>query len=127
MPTDRDALSLDLHALAVEEHFLDELRAGKRPRLSAYIRRYPAHAEALTNLVASLAPDTITERSSDATLTARAWAEAGERRALTVLFGALPAESAGNDVLRVAEERGEYTVGRTPDASPPAKDTDTKD
>lgn len=127
MSADRDTLSLDLHALAVEEHYLEEMRAGKRPRLSAYIRRYPAHAAALANLVASLAPDTATEQPSHGTPVTRAWAEAGEGRALTALFGALPSESAGTDALRVAEEHGEYRVGRTQDGAPQARDLDTKD
>jgi hypothetical protein len=120
MPTDRDALSLDLHTLAVEERFIEELRAGNHPRLSAYVRHYPAYAEALADLIASLAPDATTEQSPEAppaSPSVRAWAEAGERRALAALFGALPEESAGSDALRVAEERGEYTTGRRQDAS----------
>ncbi len=129
MPTDRDALPLDLHALAIEDHFIEESRAGNQPRLGAYIQRYPAYAEALTELVASLAPDATTEQPSDAASAShsmRAWAEAGERRALAALFGALPEETAGSDTLRVAEERTEYTTERKQQASPPddASDSD---
>lgn len=121
MPNDRDALPLDLHTLAIEERFIEELRAGNHPRLSAYARHYPAHAEALADLVASLAPGTLSEQLFDAAATSpsvRSWAEAGERHALAALFGALPADASGSDALRVAEERAEYTTGRKQEASP---------
>lgn len=127
MPTDRDALALDLNTLAVEEQFHAEWRAGQQPRLSAYIQRYPEHAEALADLAASLAPDgqaTSLSEMMPASTTLHTWAEAGEMRALAALFGAPIAESTGDDGLRVAEERGEYSTGQKQDTSTEPGGTD---
>ena len=52
-----DDLLPDVDALVVQEQFLEEWRAGRRPRLSVYALRYPQYGRALADLAASLPPD----------------------------------------------------------------------
>ena len=115
-----------LAALAVEEQFLREWRAGKRPRLSVYALRYPAHAVALAALVASLPPTIDGPAAEVETLPdsfpERLWNGAGVARALNGAFGDLSAQSALADAAflpRVAEERSPYHTMR---ANDPADD-----
>lgn len=106
---------LDLDALAVQERFLEEWQAGKRPRLSAYLRRYPQHAAALVDLVASLPPDApavpaaapagATQEPLAESFPERLWTGAGVARALVEIFGPEPAR---RETPRVAEERATY-------------------
>ena len=123
MTADDDALTFTadaLAALAIEEQFLREWRAGQHPRLSVYALRYPAHAAALAALVAGLAPDVDSSAERVETLPEsfpeRLWNGAGVARALTRAFGALPAQPAQPDdapLPRVAEERSPYDTTRT--------------
>ncbi|HEX8732594.1 MAG TPA: hypothetical protein VF725_11115 [Ktedonobacterales bacterium] len=104
----QDDGALDLDALAVQERFLEEWRAGKRPRLSAYLRRYPQHAAALAALVAALPPDTLAGTAQEPlaeSFPERLWTGAGVARALAEIFGPEPA---GHEAPRVAEERAPY-------------------
>ncbi len=125
MTADDDALRFTpdaLAALAIEEQFLREWRAGKHPRLSVYALRYPAHAAALAALVAGLPPDADNPAERVETLPEsfpeRLWNGAGAARALTSAFGDLPAQPAQTDdapLQRVAEERASYDATRTDD------------
>lgn len=120
-----------LAAFAIEEQFLREWRAGKRPRLSVYALRYPAHAAALAALVASLPPDADNASERAETLPdsfpERLWNGAGVARALTSAFDGLPAQpralARDAPLPRVAEERSVYDASRVGDsADDPADD-----
>lgn len=111
-----DDLLPDLDALAVQEQFLEEWRAGRRPRLSVYARRYPQHAEALAELVAALAPEMPTSEPTAAvaepsveplaeSFPERLWSGEGVTRALADIFGDAADERAK---LQVAETRAAY-------------------
>jgi len=125
MTADDDALRFTpdaLAALAIEEQFMREWRAGTRPRLSAYALRYPAHAAALAALVADLPPEADISAERVETLPEsfpeRLWNGAGVVRALTSAFGDLSAQLAQPDdapLQRVAEERASYDATRTDD------------
>lgn len=115
-----DAVTLDLEALAVQERFLEEWQAGLRPRLSVYARRYPQHAAALANLVATLPPDAGADTDAGATreppaesFPERLWSGDGMARARAEIFGPDSAERAAP---RVAEERAAYQT--PPDEAP---------
>lgn len=114
-----DDLALDLLALAAQELFLEQWRAGRRPRLSVYARRYPAYAAALAELVASLPMDarepgkeTLPESFSE-----RLWAGVGANRALAMIFDSGASQRDDASVRRVAEEPGLY---QTRPADPPS-------
>lgn len=122
MTADDDALRFTpdaLAALAIEEQFLREWRAGKRPQLSVYALRYPAHAAALAALVAGLPSDADSSPERVETLPEsfpeRLWNGAGVARALTSAFGAFPAQTDDAPLRRVAEERASYDATRTDD------------
>jgi len=127
MSADDDDLGLDPLALAVQERFLEEWCAGRRPRLSVYVRRYPAYAAALADLVATLPPDAPAEESemitwaSQTETTAesfpqRLWTGEGVARALHDIFGSL-AQADARHQPRVAEERTPYQASRASDDS----------
>src|SRR5574340_758423 len=42
----------DEAVLRITARYLEEARAGRQPRLSDYLARYPQHAEAITDFVA---------------------------------------------------------------------------
>lgn len=115
---------LEIQSLAVQERFLEEWSAGKRPRLGEYVRRYPAHAAALTKLVATLPPDheasPAAETEGSLGVEQRLWLEFGVRRALDTIFGAQRAATAANDAqsLRVAEDSASYSTRQPPDEAP---------
>lgn len=117
---------LEIQSLAVQERFLEEWSAGKRPRLGDYVRRYPAHAAALTELVATLPLDheasPAAETEGPLAVEPRLWSGVGVRRALDTIFGAQRAATAADSAqsLRVAEDRASYFT------TPPPDDT-TKD
>jgi hypothetical protein len=134
MATNDDNLTFDsatLESLAIQEQFLREWRAGRRPRLSVYALHYPAHAAALADLVASLPPDTqaVASDATDpmeraetppASPLERLWNGAGVERALNSAFGDLaapPALIADNPLPRVAEQRSAYETPHADDAS----------
>lgn len=115
---------LEIQSLAVQERFLEEWSAGKRPRLGDYVRRYPAHAAALTELVATLPLDheasPAAETEGSLGVEQRLWLEFGVRRALDTIFGAQRAATAANDAqsLRVAEDSASYSTRQPPDEAP---------
>jgi hypothetical protein len=122
MTSDDDDLTLTadaLAALAIEEQFLREWRAGKHPRLSVYALRYPAHADALAALVAGLPSDADSSPERVETLPEsfpeRLWNGAGVAHALASAFGDLPAQPDDAPLRRVAEERASYGATRTDD------------
>lgn len=95
----------ELQALAIQERFAEEYRAGRNPRLSDYLRAYPDYAASLTNFVARLLDEgAVTEADS-----APAPLSFGSRRALDAIFGASSEQSS---TRAVAERRASYA---TPD------------
>ena len=145
MPTNGDDLTgelRDLDGLAVQEHFLAKWRAGRRPRLSEYARRYPTYAAALAALVAALPPNaplasadddagaSAAETSTDS-FPGRRWQDdldAGVGRALATLFGvaATPDVHEMHDMQareqplsQVAETPTEYRPGKSAEPEPP--------
>lgn len=121
---DDDALAPDLDALAVEEQFLEEWRAGKHPQLSVYAVRYPQYAAALADLVMRLPPDAPAdeepERERDEkrpeSLPERFASGEGVRRALDAIFGETPAHE---PLPRVAEQPATYDAARPQTPAPP--------
>lgn len=115
-----DDLLPDVDALAAQEQFLEEWRAGRRPRLSVYARRYPQYAGALAALVASLAPDMPMSGAGEEmeplteSFPERLWSGAGVARALADIFGSASNQRAEP---RVAEARAEYQATREQDAT----------
>lgn len=113
-PRDNNAQSLDLTLLAIREQFLEEWRAGKRPRLSVYAERYPAYAAALAETVMRLEadeqpaspererrpPEPVPEPLGERFLNGE-----GARRALETLARAAPADE---PLPRVAEQPASY-------------------
>lgn len=94
----------ELQALAIQERFAAEYRAGLQPRLADYLLAYPEHIGPLTDFVARLLNEGPgAEVSSD-----RAPLSAGTRRALETLFGA---SVPGSDGQAVAETRANYAAG----------------
>lgn len=128
MSADHDDLTLDPLELAVQEQFLEEWRAGLRPRLSVYSRRYPAYAASLADLVAALPPDA-QERETNETpaesFPQRLWTGEGVSRALHGIFGATPPRDERR-LPRVAEEPGPYQTSQAPDAPPDAANDQLK-
>jgi hypothetical protein len=123
MTMNHDELALDPVALAIQEQFLEERRAGKHPRLSVYALRYPAYAAALADLIATLPPDALaeTQRAGDLargvetppeSFPERLWNGQGVERALASIFGASSAQPNDDRLARVAEERGAYDTGQ---------------
>src|SRR5262249_1068610 len=55
--TTSDNEAAELEVLALAEQFAAEQRAGRAPRLSAYLERYPQYAAQLTDFVAGLLAD----------------------------------------------------------------------
>src|SRR5438552_1595700 len=96
----------ELELLALGEQFATELRAGREPRLSAYLERYPQYAAQLTDFVAELLADTpdAAPGSEPPSLAA------GTLRALDILF-AREAEDEQVQLPRVAEQPAAYAAG----------------
>lgn len=116
MSADQDDLQINPLALAIQEQFLEEWRAGRRPRLSVYARRYPAYASALADLVASLPPDVRADEAGETrtdSFPERLWSGAGVARALADIFGVAP--EVGRRLPHVAEERSSYRASRASD------------
>ncbi|HET9109194.1 MAG TPA: hypothetical protein VFN78_00070 [Ktedonobacterales bacterium] len=114
-----DSLSLDPVALAIQEQFLAEWHAGKRPRLSVYAARYPAYANLLAELVASLSPGAGHADDAEPLIEAhlesfpeRLWTGDGINRALTSIFSEVQLRWSGAQLGHVAEERQPYETGR---------------
>jgi hypothetical protein len=110
-----------LEDMAVEELFLSELRTGRKPSLSAYMRRHAAQRGALLRMAMRMdpnelagfdAPDGITP---DEEAAARAGQEAGTRRALRVV-ARRGLQRGRDDARRVAEERAPYDAGHPGEA-----------
>jgi len=114
----------------VQARFLEEWRAGGRPRLSVYARRFPDYAAALAELVAALPPDTPTPVASATSTVATGAAsdpvdetqrdslpghltlDEGIQHALTAIFGEQPREQPHERPLpRVAEQAARYEAG----------------
>lgn len=121
---DDDALAPDLDALAIEEQFLEEWRAGKHPQLSVYALRYPQYAAALADLVMRLPPDAPADEEPDRerdekrpeSFPERFASGAGVRRALDAIFG----EASTHEPLpRVAEQSAPYDAARPQTPAPP--------
>lgn len=112
MASEHDEHTVDLHALAIQQQALDEWSAGRRPRLSLYVRRYPAYAGMLANLFATLTPEAQPEETEMPTesFPERLWKGAGVGRALSDIFGASPSD-VDQRLPRVAEERATYGFG----------------
>ncbi len=110
--SNNSAWSADLELLAIEEQFVAEHAAGRAPRLSAYLQRYPEHAEALTVFVATYLTPTgeTAEGAEDETETQRPLS-AGTQRALDEIFGTR------EDERRVAERRVSYSTDVDKDAT----------
>lgn len=142
MSADADDFLLDPAALAIQEQFLEEWRAGQRPRLSVYARRYPAYADALAALVATLPPDGVATsdeavqgvtriETTPESFPDRLWMGEGVGRALRGAFGEQAATVNARWLPRVAEERQAYDTRRIDDAfaqlpadAQPARDDD---
>lgn len=118
--------------LAVEELFLSELGAGKRPKLGDYLQRYPQQHDALLRMAARMDPRELAGlaplESPVNTLTPEAQASAvrgqreGERRALR----ALATSSAAGRRRRgraVAEEHAPYAAPPSDGAESPVNKT----
>jgi hypothetical protein len=97
----------ELEVLALAEQFAAELRAGRAPRLSAYLARYPQYAAQLTDFAADLLADE-PEAAPGSAPTALA---PGTVRALDILFAA-EATDEQTHLARVAEQPAEYVAGR---------------
>jgi hypothetical protein len=116
---DADSTSPSLEDMAVEELFLSELSAGRRPSLSAYTRRYPAQRDALLRLAAHMDPRALAGLDTSEAITpeqeAAAWEgqEEGTRRGLEMT---MKRRSQRGATRRVAEERASYTAGKPDDA-----------
>ena len=97
----------ELEVLALAEQFAAELRAGRAPRLSAYLERYPQYAAQLTDFAADLLAD-----EPEAALGSAPTALApGTVRALDILFAAEATDEQAH-LARVAEQPAEYVAGR---------------
>lgn len=123
---DDDAPAPDLGALAIQEQFLEEWRAGRRPRLSAYALRYPEYAAALADLVMRLPPDALADgaprharrEKRPESFPERFATGAGVRRALDAISGEV---DAAERLPRVAEQSAPYDAGRS--QAPESPDT----
>lgn len=109
MAGERQQPTRDAELRAIEYRFAAEWRAGNKPRLSAYLERYPHYAAALTDFVAALLAG---EASDEEPESAAAAPSPGTLRALDTLFGeertgrsALPAQT-----NMVAERGASYAV-----------------
>ena len=98
----------ELEVLALAEQFAAELRAGRAPRLSAYLERYPQYAAQLTDFAADLLADEPEEATPGSAPSALA---PGTVRALDMLFAA-EATDEQTHLARVAEQPAEYVAGR---------------
>jgi hypothetical protein len=92
--------------VALAEQFAMELRAGREPRLSAYLERYPQYAEQLTDFLAELLAD----EPEAAPGSAPAALAPGTVRALDILFAPQAAHEQTH-LARVAEQPAEYVAG----------------
>lgn len=121
---DDDALAPDLDALAVEEQFLEEWRAGKHPQLSVYALRYPQYAAALADLAMALPSDAPANEEQERergekrpeSFPERFASGAGVRRALDAIFGETPA---ADQLPRVAEQPATYDAAAPQTPAPP--------
>lgn len=100
----------ELQALAIQERFAAEYRAGRNPRLADYLRAYPEYAGSLADFVARL----LDEGEADESDTAPAPLSSGSRRALEAIFGEALNWQAGQ---AVAETRARYTLSASSQAS----------
>lgn len=110
--TANDDMAIDLYALAIQERFLEEWRAGRHPRLSVYARRFPAYAAALAECVASLAAEAemAAPESPTESFPERLWRGEGATRAMATIFASGAARQEDAHLPRVAEERSPYQV-----------------
>jgi len=97
----------ELEVLALAEQFAAELRAGRAPRLSAYLERYPQYAAQLTDFAADLLAD----EPEAAPGSAPSALAPGTVRALDILFAAEATDEQAH-LARVAEQPAEYVAGR---------------
>jgi hypothetical protein len=86
------------------------------------VRRYPANAAALTELVATLSPDheALAAPDVESPLAAepRLWSGVGVSRALDTIFGAQRVAADDAQSLRVAEDSASYSTRQLPDDAP---------
>ncbi|HEU0028401.1 MAG TPA: hypothetical protein VFQ25_14910 [Ktedonobacterales bacterium] len=111
-----------LEDMAVEELFLSELHAGRRPSLDAYLRRHANQRGALLRLATRMDPSELAgfDEPSDAPeaitpdqeAAARAGQEEGTRRALREVAKRSGQRGRG-DTQRVAEEQARYEVSHS--------------
>jgi hypothetical protein len=102
--------------MAVEELFLNELEAGRRPRLEDYLQRYPLQRDALLRLATRLDPRELAGLTAAEAMApeARIAADLGQREgemiALRVLAtsAARPRRRRRRTMAEVAEERAPY-------------------
>ena len=103
----------ELELFAIEEHFVEAFRAGASPRLSDYLRRYPAYAEQLTDFASAFLaaamgePDEMGAAEDDA---AEPGLSPGTQRALEAIRAGFDAQSPADELPRVAEERAIYVA-----------------
>ncbi len=112
-----DSTSPSLEDMALEELFLSELRAGRRPSLSVYMRRYSAQRDALLRLAARMDPHELAGLEAPEAMAPeqeaalRAGQEEGTRKALEALtHGSRRGRGA---TRRVAEEQAPYAPDTT--------------
>jgi len=119
MANERDERALDVRALAIQQQLLDQWSAGQRPRLSAYVRRYPEYAGMLADFFATMPPEAqpVAAEALTASFPERLWTGVGVGRALGKIFAASTRDD--QRLPRVAEERGSYHTG-APAESPDA-------
>lgn len=112
----RDLRLPDLETLAVEDRFLSEQRAGRRPSLSDYILRYPDQREALLRLAMTQDPSGLVEATEPQTMSAvdEAMAangqEIGVRRAMQAIERQGLQSRRGAPQLKVAERQAAYAA-----------------
>lgn len=102
--------------LAVEELFLNELEAGRRPRLEDYLQRYPLQRDALLRLATQLDPRELAGLTAAEAMTpeARVAADLGQREGEMIVLRALatgaarPRRRRRRTIAEVAEERAPY-------------------
>jgi hypothetical protein len=104
MAGERQQPTRDLELRAIEQRFAAEWRASSKPRLSAYLERYPHYAAALTDFAAALLAGEASDETPD---TAAAAPSPGTLRALDALFGEERTElSAWPAQIGLVAERG---------------------
>ncbi|MGH2516604.1 MAG: hypothetical protein ACRDHP_13190 [Ktedonobacterales bacterium] len=108
-----------LGLFAVEELFIEELRSGGTPRLSDYLRCYPALAEELTAFASVVLPEAALDAgnadAADATMgsvrsVAAPELSPGTRRALRTIRAEVGNRQEPDETLLVAEKRAAYAT-----------------